>query len=64
MDPMTKPSNPVPDDQEEVMNHVALEAMHAIGAGDHQSFRQAHHVLVADILNKMSSEMEAKESGE
>lgn len=49
------------DDNEALMDHMALEAMHAIEAKDPGAFRDAHHVLVADILNKLSNEMESKE---
>lgn len=50
------------DENEELMDHVAMEAIHAVHAQDHAAFRDAHGVLVQDILNKLSSQMEMKES--
>lgn len=44
------------DDDNELMNHVALECMHAIEAKDKEGFMSALHVLMADLLNKMSAE--------
>lgn len=41
------------DDHENLMNHVALEAMHAIEAKDKEGFVSALHVLMADLLHKM-----------
>jgi hypothetical protein len=52
------------DDHEALMDHMALEAMRAVESKDHSAFRQAHHVLVADILEKLSSEMETKEDSD
>lgn len=50
----------VKGDHEELMNHVALECMHAIGAKDKAAFLDSFHVLVADAINKMMPE-EGKE---
>ncbi len=43
------------DDNETLMDHVALECMHAIEAKDKAGFLDSFHVLVADLLNKMES---------
>lgn len=53
--------NPPDQDHEDLMDHLALEAINAVHAKDHQAFRSAHHMLVADIIGKLSDEMEAKE---
>lgn len=52
------------DDNEAVMDHCALECMKAIETKDRPAFREAFHVLVADILNKISMDMEHKGDGE
>jgi hypothetical protein len=51
----------VDSDHEALMDHVALECMNALEMKDKEGFRDAFHVLVADILNKLSDEMESKE---
>lgn len=48
-------------DNDAVMDHVALEAMHAIETKDKAMFKNAFHVLVVDILDKMSGEMDEPE---
>lgn len=48
-------------DHEMMMDHMALEAMHAIEAKDKEGFRDSFHALVADVLNKLSDSMESKE---
>lgn len=48
-------------DHEALMDHCALECMNALEMKDKEGFRDAFHVLVADILNKLSDEMESKE---
>ena len=48
-------------DNESVMDHCALECMKSIEAKDKEGFRQAFHVLVADIIEKLSKDMEMKE---
>jgi len=53
------PIEPV-DDQEDMMDHVAMEAMDAIQSGDKAAFRDAFHVMISDIINKMSREMGEK----
>lgn len=40
-------------DNDAVMDHCALEMMHAIESKDVGSFMDAFEVLVADILNRM-----------
>ncbi len=42
-------------DNEVMMDHVALECMHAIETKDKEAFLDSFHVLVADILNKLES---------
>lgn len=46
------------DDNSALLDHVALECMHAIESKDKDSFLDAFHVLVADILQKMESKEE------
>lgn len=48
-------------DNEELMDHCALETMHAIDAKDKDGFRNGFHVLVSDMLNKMGSESKGDE---
>lgn len=52
---------PDQDDSEMMMDQCALECMNAIESKDKEAFRQAFHVLVADILEKLSDEMEPTE---
>lgn len=49
------------DDDDSVMDHVALECMTAIENKDKTAFMDSLHVLVADILHDLSDEMEPKE---
>lgn len=49
------------DDGEAMMDHCALECMNAIEMKDKEAFKQSFHVLVADILSKLSDEMEPEE---
>ncbi len=46
----------VDEEHEGMMDQVAKEAMAAINGNDHAGFRDSMHVLMADLLNKMSSE--------
>lgn len=56
------PDKPEPkNDSEQLMDHVAMEAVHAVHNRDHESFRNAFHALVAHTLYSMSDELEAKE---
>lgn len=48
-------------DNDELMNHCALEMMHAIESKDKQALLDSFHVLVADVLNKMLSDDESTE---
>ena len=48
------------DDHEAMLDQVASEAMSAIENKDRGMFRDAFHVMVSDIVNKMSREMEEK----
>ena len=59
-----EPSQNASGDDDSVLNHVALECMDAITARDTEMFKQAFHVLVADLLRKLSEEMEPQESSE
>lgn len=43
-------------DEDELLNHVALEAMHAIDAKDHEAFMPAMHVLISHTVNKLRQE--------
>lgn len=54
------PEMPSQDDAE-IMDHVAMEAIHAVHNRDHASFRNAFHTLVAHTLQGMSDSMETKE---
>ncbi len=47
---------------EELMDHVAMEAVHAVHARDHDGFKNALHVMVSHTLKKLSDEMESKET--
>jgi len=51
-------ADPEDSDHEMLMDHCALECMHAIKADDTGSFRDSFQTLVADILNKISPEGE------
>lgn len=42
-------------DHEALMDHCALECMHAIEAKDTEKFVESLHVLVGDLLNKLQS---------
>lgn len=44
------------DESEMLMDHCAMECMHAIKNGDKESFMDSLHVLVADLLNKMGTD--------
>lgn len=54
----------VQDDDDELMNHVAMEAINAVHAKDSESYRNAFHALVAHTLYRMSDEMESNEGDE
>lgn len=41
-------------DNEDLMDHVAMEGIHAFHNKDKSAFRDAFHVLVAHTLGKMS----------
>lgn len=49
------------DDHETMMDQCAQECMEAIESKDKAKFRESFEVLVADILNKMSSDDEGEE---
>lgn len=49
---MEKPEEPMSDD-EQLMDHVAMEGINAFHNKDHTAFRDAFHVLVAHTLSKM-----------
>lgn len=46
----------VDQDHEDMMDQCAVECMEAIESKDKAKFREAFEVLIADILNKMSSD--------
>lgn len=48
-------------DTEELLNHCALECMHAIESKDTKGFIDGLHVLIADLMNKMSTDSEPEE---
>ena len=50
------------DDSESVMDQVALECMNAIETKDKESFKDAFHVLVCDVVGKMMGDKEGDES--
>jgi hypothetical protein len=45
-------------DNDALMDHCAMEFMNAIETGDKEAFKNAFHVLVADVLNKLSMDMD------
>ncbi len=45
-------------EHESIMDHCALECMRAIENKDKSMFREAFHVLVGDILERLGEEME------
>ena len=42
-----------PDDEQAMLDHCASECMKAIEIGDKTMFRDALHVLIADIMKQM-----------
>ncbi len=48
------------DDNEVMMDHCAMEMMHAIENKDKRAMLDSMHALVADILNKMQPEEAAE----
>jgi hypothetical protein len=50
------------DDHEALIDHCAIECMNAIENKDKAAFKQAFEVLVVDILDKLSMDMEEGES--
>lgn len=53
--------SPDGDDDDALMDHVALECMHAIETKDKQMFLDSFRVLVADILQSMGVDEEEGE---
>ena len=47
--------------EDELMDHIALEAIHAVHSRDHESFKNSMHVMIAHTLQKLSDEMEEGE---
>ncbi len=43
-------------DDEMLMDHVAMEAIHAVHSRDHGALRNAFHTLVAHTLGKMTAD--------
>jgi hypothetical protein len=50
----------VDGDHETMIDHCALECMHAIEAKDSTAFLDSLHVLMADLMNKMGSDDESE----
>jgi hypothetical protein len=50
-----------PDEGDMLMDHVAMEAIHAVHNRDHGGFRDAFHSLVAHTLHQLSDSMEPSE---
>ena len=48
-------------DNDMIMDQCAMECMHAIETKDKAAFLDAFHVLVADIMQKISGDMEMQE---
>ncbi len=46
------------DDMESMMDEVAMECMNAVESKDKESFRNSFHVLVSDIVDKLSKDLE------
>ncbi len=53
-EPTHEGGEPGMDESEELMNHVSKEAIDAVHARDHESFRSALHVMMSDYMDKMS----------
>lgn len=54
MNQMEKKLEEMKDEHEMLMDHVAMEAIHAVHNHDHDMFRNSFHTLVAHTLNEMS----------
>lgn len=54
------------DEQDHAMmlDHIALECMSAIESKDKELFKQAFHVLIADVLENFSEEIDSEEEEE
>jgi hypothetical protein len=52
------------EDDDMMLNHVALECMHAIESKDKDAFLDSFHVLVSDIVNKMQIEGDSDVNGQ
>lgn len=44
-----------PNDEDAIMDHVALEAINAVHARDHEAYLGSLHALVSNIVSKMQS---------
>lgn len=52
----------VPDkDDSEIMDHVAMEAIHAVHSRDHAGFKDAFRALVAHTVSEMTDTTESEE---
>lgn len=49
------------EDNESLMDHCALEAMNAIEGKDAPGFRDAFHILITDIIQKLQNDLDSKE---
>ena len=54
----TTPDAPEGNDDEMIMDHMAMEAIHAVHNRDHESFRNSFHALVAHTLMGMTGSKE------
>lgn len=52
------------DDNEALMDHVALEMMNAIESKDKEMFIDCLHTLVADLMQKMKPDMDEGDSSD
>jgi hypothetical protein len=59
--PMQPEANQSSDD-DTIMDHCALECMNAIEMKDAGAFRESFHTLLADVLHRLSDEMEPEET--
>ena len=48
-------------EDDELMDHIALEAIHAVHNRDHDSFKNSMHVMIAHTIQKLSDEMDMGE---
>lgn len=49
------------NDEDEIMDHVALEAINAVHARDHEAYLGSLHALVSHIVGRMQEPEEGEE---